>query len=149
MKMFFHTGVSEYILFQSWVPHNESEYTIACFVMFLVAFIYEALVTLHVILEVKWLVKDKRAACFPAMIDDSKFTYSLYISSLSIIIKRGVLKFISATIGYSMMLVIMTFNIGLFFSIVSGLTLGCVCFNGYIRRSNILCQTNILGMNLC
>jgi hypothetical protein len=48
---------------------------------------------------------------------------------------RFLSKFIVATLGYSIMLITMTFNYGLFFAVMAGLAFGHALFSGLVRRS--------------
>jgi hypothetical protein len=48
---------------------------------------------------------------------------------------RFVSKFVISTLGYSIMLITMTFNYGLFFAVMFGLAIGHAAFSGWVRRA--------------
>eukprot|EP00842_Homolaphlyctis_polyrhiza_P001063 jgi/Hompol1/1958/HPOL_000594-RA len=54
MKMFFHLGYRDYILFESWVPHNAATYAVACLFCFLLSIAYEIVLVLGAHLETQW-----------------------------------------------------------------------------------------------
>ena len=145
MKMFFHTGLSEYILFKEWVPKSQTQFNVACLGLFLLAMFYESLVAFHSILEAKWTASHSEAACFPAKLrvivpNDSTliaFSSPNWKKGLKIALGRAGFKFVNATIGYALMLVTMTFNVGLYFSVVSGLAVGTFLFGGFVRRAQL------------
>jgi hypothetical protein len=145
MKMFFHTGFSEYVLFKEWVPKNQIQYSVACLGLFILSIFYEGLVAFHSICEAKWTKSSRDAACFPAKLpngipDDSTliaFTSPHWKKGLGIAFGRAGFKFVNATLGYALMLVTMTFNVGLYFSVVSGLAAGTLFFGGFVRRAQL------------
>ncbi|KAH6601154.1 hypothetical protein BASA50_001833 [Batrachochytrium salamandrivorans] len=54
MKMFFHFGYSDYVLFDFWVPRTAISYALACMFCFVVAFAYEGLLVISIHLELQW-----------------------------------------------------------------------------------------------
>ncbi|KAL2919236.1 hypothetical protein HK105_200879 [Polyrhizophydium stewartii] len=54
MKMFFHFGYSDYVLFDFWVPRTATSYALACLACFTLAVAYEWLLALGAHLEAQW-----------------------------------------------------------------------------------------------
>ncbi|KAF9277998.1 hypothetical protein BGZ74_003208 [Mortierella antarctica] len=146
MRMFFHTGYADYVLFETWVPRNLGQYVGTWFALFFITLLYQTIATYHASLEAKW-------AAAAALEDEisSKSDSSVPLTgsvSTSILLHwvhlwrqpwtmteakqnfiRAVLTFVETTLGYALMLVTMTFNVPLFFAVVMGLTIGSVVFS--------------------
>mmetsp|Transcript_11818 Transcript_11818/g.21612 ORF Transcript_11818/g.21612 Transcript_11818/m.21612 type:complete len:324 (-) Transcript_11818:2481-3452(-) len=93
MQMFFHFGISDYILFKSWIPRTLFQYALYCLGIVcsgVLSFYLKGLRHMH-------RENDHARALFTAII---------------------------VVLDYSMMLVAMTYNVGLFVSIVLGFSLG-------------------------
>lgn len=54
MRMYFHWGMEDYVLWRSWVPRNKTQYFFSCLAIILCGIIYEAIITLRSYLEAKW-----------------------------------------------------------------------------------------------
>ncbi|KAJ2997085.1 hypothetical protein HDV02_005899 [Globomyces sp. JEL0801] len=129
MRMYFHTGISDYVLFQTWVPRTGGQYALYWSLCFLLAIVYEALQVFVTLQEVKW----SQEAFSSNSKSDTPFW--VHIAGLShgfagfkVAVARGLLRIITSTLAYALMLVAMTFNVGLFFSVIGGFGLGTVLF---------------------
>lgn len=149
MKMFFHFGFSDYVLFEHIVPRNGYQYIAACLLCFAVAVIYEGLIVWARNLErnLKSQLRNRTLATPmnlgsaeplivasildppPTFLEHAGLKY-IGTGGFKIALFRGVTKVILSTISYSLMLVTMTFNIGLFLSVVLGLGFGMFWFSG-------------------
>jgi ABC-type dipeptide/oligopeptide/nickel transport system permease component len=58
------------------------------------------------------------------------------VSGVSVAAQRGVFRLLSTTLGYSLMLVAMTFNIGLFIAVIAGFAVGTFLFSPMIKLSS-------------
>ncbi|KAJ3043520.1 hypothetical protein HDV00_004909 [Rhizophlyctis rosea] len=125
MKMYFHTGIRDFVLFYEWVPRTTGHYVGALIGAFLLGLIYEAFQAAHLHLE--------RVRSAPS---DKKVLLSKGYHATSALI-RGCSRLISATIAYLMMLVVMTYNVGLFFATVVGLGVGSAAFGEIARREAV------------
>ena len=47
MKMFFHTGLADYVLFEGWVPRTGLQYTGTVIALFFLCVFYEFLIAFH------------------------------------------------------------------------------------------------------
>ncbi|KAF9425193.1 hypothetical protein BGZ94_007763 [Podila epigama] len=146
MRMFFHGGFADYVLFETWVPRNLSQYVGTWFALFFLTLFYQTIATYHTSLEAKWAeelaeeseLKAKSESTVPL---SGAITNSILLSWVYLWRKpwtmtevkqnviRAVLTFIETTLGYALMLVTMTFNVPLFFAVILGLTVGSVVFS--------------------
>ena len=145
MQMFFHTGLSDYILFEQWVPRNVMQYIFAWIVVFFVAVGYEGLNVYVYIQETKWSLgndtKPVDLTAFGSNVLGPKMQTVHQMCGLSNG-KQGVkqsairamLRMLSTLIGYTLMLIAMTFNIGLFVAIIVGFGAGTFVFAPMIKN---------------
>ncbi|KAF9918165.1 hypothetical protein FBU30_000328 [Linnemannia zychae] len=156
MRMYFHLGFADYVLFEKWVPRNQSQYVGTWFALFFLTLFFQTISTYRTCLEARW-VEEKAAE----VDDTTKSDSSVRLTSLggdkrhnsSILMHwiqlwrqpwspkevkqnviRALLTFVETTLGYALMLVTMTFNVPLFFAVIVGLTVGSVVFSR--QRSN-------------
>ncbi|KAF9979092.1 hypothetical protein BGZ73_006329 [Actinomortierella ambigua] len=54
MRMYFHTGFADYVLFQTWVPRNVSQYVGTWFGLFFLTLIYQFISTYRASLDIQW-----------------------------------------------------------------------------------------------
>ena len=150
MKMFFHTGFSDYILFETWVPRSAAQFSIAWILVFLAAAGYEALQVFVSFKELHWAKKDCKSN---TVLDNSAFgevTQTKAVDNDAISLQslcgasggltgikqsfyRAILRMVSTAIGYSLMLVAMSFNVGLFIAVITGFGFGTFVFVPMIR----------------
>jgi len=64
MKMFFHTGLADYVLFEEWVPRTVLQYIGTVIALFFLCVFYEFLLAYHTVMEASWTM-NKAALCFP------------------------------------------------------------------------------------
>ncbi|KAI1321359.1 hypothetical protein EDD11_006697 [Mortierella claussenii] len=160
MRMYFHLGFSDYVLFEKWVPRNQSQYVGTWFALFFLTLLFQTIQTYHNSLEVQWaeelalevddisktdssapLTSGKRSSSSSILlhwIHLWRMPWSLREAKQNMI--RAVLTFIETTLGYALMLVTMTFNVPLFFAVILGLTVGSVVFSR--QRSMAMNKTN-------
>ncbi|KAF9581903.1 hypothetical protein BGW38_000916 [Lunasporangiospora selenospora] len=146
MRMFFHLGFSDYVLFEKWVPRNQSQYVGTWFALFFLTLFFQTISTYRTSLDICWAEElaadqEKVASSDSSVpLTGSKSTSILmswvYLWAQPWTLKevwqnavRAVLTFIETTLGYALMLVTMTFNVPLFFAVVVGLTVGSVVFS--------------------
>eukprot|EP01133_Synstelium_polycarpum_P001078 gene1078-1222_t len=142
MRMFFHTGILDYVLFKDWVPRTNGQYAGYWFAIFFAAILFEVEKTLRSIFERKQeAVRTKNLDINGS--DDSntgtyvgtgyfKGTFPEFNWKIDII--RGFMHGFELTLSYLLMLVAMTFNVGLFFSVIAGTIVGNILvgrFRGY------------------
>lgn len=119
MRMYFHTGLSDYVLFKEWVPRNGGQYAGTFIAIIVMGLIYEFLLTVRNKLELGWGEES---------IDQFK-SYSA--RQFQIDSYRAAFQFVESSIAYLLMLVSMTFNVGLFFAVILGISLGTLIFSRF------------------
>ena len=166
MQMFFHFSMSDYILFEQWVPRNTAQYTLAWFLVFLAASFYEALNVFSYFQELKWgnVQQHKHDAAVDSAFGPADkrvfstekwhgFSNICGLSGGSVGVQqamlRAMLRMLSTFIGYSLMLIAMTFNVGLFIAIIVGFGVGTFCFVPMIKQSAIPALMGPVGNTEC
>ncbi|KAJ3075205.1 hypothetical protein HDU98_008931 [Podochytrium sp. JEL0797] len=154
MKMYFHFGISEYILFKPWAPHTAVQYVISCVFLFGFAVGYEWV--LH--FQKRWerrnlkryqelLVVSRKRGVRGSGLDQGSASSSRVAETQGLLdarpalaaadgrmemarirFKKAGLRIGSSCVGYSLMLVWMTYNVGLCVSVVLGYGVGSFMF---------------------
>ena len=173
MRMYFHTGFADYILFEGFVPRTPGEYIGACIFTLLLAILYEALFAWLSIQELKWRVElrqlsnTRRSCCGRVALEDSDSgsTTCLVVPPLPSFLKhfagysngnrgtriaamRGFCKTFMICISYALMLLAMTFNLGIFICVCIGFGLGSFMFTPIaIEAAGVDKEVNVAEMN--
>ncbi|CAF1246492.1 unnamed protein product [Adineta ricciae] len=137
-QMAFHTGVTETILFESWITTSPSIFLISCIFIFILSILHEGIKEFHRFSEQERLTKQ------PVRLDDAienelarMNTESLPTTirtktkirpSYSERILSNILYTTNIILSYSLMLIAMTFNVYLFLAIVLGIGVGHFIF---------------------
>ncbi|KAJ3271542.1 hypothetical protein HK104_004680, partial [Borealophlyctis nickersoniae] len=126
MKMYFHGGISDYVLMESWVPRTGAHYAAAWVSTFLLSILYEATSA------AQFVVEDRRAR-----MELSSSTLPSWSHTIIAGILRGLVRIWMASLAYILMLIVMTYNVGLFFAAVVGLGVGAAVFGGVAKRAAV------------
>ncbi|KAJ3171195.1 hypothetical protein HDU88_008232 [Geranomyces variabilis] len=150
MKMFFHTGFADYMLFQNWVPRTGLQYFGTWVAIFLFAVLYEGWNAAVINAEARLLAatatsaNNRKIGSFskptekPISTSSSTTTsssQSKHVARLQRAALRFVAKAVTVAAAYVLMLVAMTFNVGLFFAVVVGLGAGSAMFSEWSRAA--------------
>ena len=145
MKMYFHTDMATQILFQNWVPKTTVQYVLSWFACMILAVMYEALQVFISFMELKWsptpvtldsqgaLFGEKTGKALPMSPWRHIAGFSQGSKGVLVALMRAILRMISIALGYSLMLIAMTFNVGLFFAVVSGVGVGTFVFAPMVK----------------
>ncbi|KAG0053597.1 hypothetical protein BGZ83_000807 [Gryganskiella cystojenkinii] len=166
MRMYFHTGFEDYVLFETWVPRSRGQYIGTWFALFFLTLFYQTIATYRTSLDIQWaeemateLEEDsKRDSSEPLTVVSRDSNKTLTRRSSSIVMNwvnvwrqpltgrevrqnaiRSVLMFFETTLGYALMLVTMTFNVALFFAVILGLVVGSIVFSR--QRNQVMVQS--------
>eukprot|EP00210_Caulerpa_lentillifera_P008486 g8095.t1 len=146
MRMYFHTGQRDIILFKDWIPESTTGYALSFLAIVVMGIIVQGMKFVRNMLENNW--HRKILAAQEAAQSPTPATYG-YILSLGIFsqtsfesimfrnVIRAVLTGFVVTLDFALMLVAMTFNVGLFIAVVAGLVLGMLLFGHMPERDYI------------
>eukprot|EP01126_Amoeba_proteus_P060268 TRINITY_DN7952_c0_g1_i1.p1 TRINITY_DN7952_c0_g1~~TRINITY_DN7952_c0_g1_i1.p1 ORF type:complete len:348 (-),score=50.34 TRINITY_DN7952_c0_g1_i1:212-1255(-) len=131
MEMFFHTGIYDYILFRGWVPQSTGTYVASVLAVLLASILFEGFRVLKLRMDNKWnreiLHHAHKSSHVPLM--DSSFARAPFIFHVEL--SRGILRIFEVFFHYLLMLIAMTFNVGLFLAIVLGSGVGHIIFSPF------------------
>lgn len=129
MKMYFHTGFSEYILFKEWVPQNAFQYWLAIFSIVVIAIVYELLRAFRAIFEKRARAPQKRTDDQETLLDGGNGDYVPF--KIGTDFTRALLRSVELALSYFLMLIAMTFNVGFFLALILGAFIGTVLFGRF------------------
>lgn len=66
MRMYFHNGIRDYVLFFGWVPRNNLQYGFTLLAIFVIAVVFEGFLFWQQWLEVQWLRNEPDACIYPS-----------------------------------------------------------------------------------
>lgn len=134
MKMFFHTGYNEYILFQDLYTKSVGEMVGACIVIFILAMLYEGLKVMREQMLRKANVKTRYHSMTiepslsrDTMIQEEHKTVEVRILSTSHFVQT-LMHILQVTVSYCLMLLFMTYNIWMCVAIILGAGAGYFAF---------------------
>lgn len=123
MRMYFHTGIEDYILFKQWVPTSSGYYVVSWILVFLFAILYEILKLVRLRLEKQWNVQYEASIENEALVNDHFFKAQAPFR-FGVDFTRAGLHFLEVGWGLLIMLVAMTYNVGLFMAVCLGAFFG-------------------------
>jgi len=123
MEMFFHFSINDYILIEQWVPQTIGAYVGSLAAVFFLAILGEALRFFRSKMEERWTKKLEHGDYEPLVPTGER----PWIASIEI--SRAVFHMVDIFVHYTLMLVAMTFNAGLFFAIIVGSGTGVLIFS--------------------
>lgn len=144
MRMYFHTGFVDYVLFYGWVPRTGVQYAFTWIAIALAGILLELIKFIRARLEKNWL---RRGSQYVGVVNSSEEDVSSHHhhsghSSASsseyppwdwrVDIPRSFLAAFELIWSYALMLVAMTFNVGLFFAVVFGCFAGTLIFGRFL-----------------
>jgi len=134
MRMFFHFSLADYILFQAAVPETPGQFALACFAVACAGILLEAVVFLNAYYEAQ--VKYKPSAASDELKsltgNAASATFMRVPIRPMIDVGRALLRVLQFAVSYSLMLIAMTFNVGLIIAMLCGVLLGNLIFGRYV-----------------
>eukprot|EP00884_Botryococcus_braunii_P019017 jgi/Botrbrau1/579/Bobra.0010s0045.1 len=125
MKMYFHGGILDVILFRGWVPRNDWQYALSCIVIIVLGVVTQACRGYRSRVEAQW---HRHAVMNRGMYPARVPLRNLVRSAFTVVI---------ATLDFFLMLVAMTFNVGLFICVVAGLALGSLLLGHWMEGETL------------
>jgi len=132
MRMYFHTGIVDYVLFKEWVPTTNASYALSWIAIFVFTVLYEVIKLIRTRLEKKW--SDKLNEEYSGLVNSTRFTFLAGEAPF-----RPKVDFMRATIhalevawGFLVMLVVMTFNVGLCMAVLAGSFVGMLFIGRFV-----------------
>jgi len=133
MRMYFHSGIDDYILFQQWVPTSKGQYAGSFIAVLVFAFLFEAFRYLRARLEKKWAAEGSCHEEYTPLNDKStELNEPAPEFRWHVDIPRSLLQFLEVAWSLALMLVAMTFNIGLFIALCAGSAFGVLVFGRFL-----------------
>ncbi|KAJ3164875.1 hypothetical protein HK101_000348 [Irineochytrium annulatum] len=117
MQMYLHTGIVDYVLFKNWVPRTNAQYAGTWIFCFGLSVLYEAWLRMQL-----WALND--------------WSRRPRVSNVVRATVRGSGRAVSALFAYILMLIVMSFNVGLIFAVVIGLGVGSALFGAPSTHSS-------------
>jgi len=142
MRMYFHTGIVDYVLIKQWVPTTNLQYVGTWLAVFTMGIIYELMKVIRSWLEQNW--EKESSLEINNSTKDSELT-PLTSSALDIRrnlrakwrahvdIPRSLLQTLEVCWGLLIMLVSMTYNVGLFIAILAGTFAGTLLMGRFLH----------------
>jgi len=137
MKMYWHTTINDYVLFKEWVPRTTWGYIGTLLVCCAFAFVYEAFKAYVAWLENQWKMEASNGKLnaekveTPFIAETARLEVAPFDTKRDLI--RSSLHMISYGMHYWVMLLAMTFNVGIFFAILVGHFAGYLAFGRFSR----------------
>jgi len=139
MKMYLHTSIADYVLFKSWIPRTNGQYVGTLIAILIFGITSELLKLLKCFCDSKWTkVPTSEAAANANTFDITQdvvadgFRERLQVPfRWKVEIARGAYRTLESFWGIMVMLLVMTFNVGIIFSYCAGVFIGTVLVGRY------------------
>jgi len=130
MKMFFHGGFMDYVLFEEWVPTSIGYYIATWLVVCIFGVLFEFFKLYRSTKEKAWMdVGTEDLQCLT--VNGEKMFYPQFRIRVDLL--RSLFHFIEMAWSMLLMLVVMTFNIGLFFAVCFGAFVGMLFVGRFMK----------------
>jgi len=141
MRMYFHTGFVDYILFKEWMPYDALTYAFSFIGVFLMALLHEAFHIIPVFFDSKWRPKEESeflnsspGTNYQTANNNSNGQKRYQAFSWKRDAFRALYRGVDVAAHFLIMLVTMTFNVGLFVAVVLGYAVGHFLFGRFTRK---------------
>jgi len=130
MRMYFHTGWVDYVLFETWVPRTRAAYFGTIVAIIILSILYEGIQTFQSYMEFKWnyehevAVNGKSFSELDPINPNLKLVWGKTPFRFKVDLQRALLHTLQVIMGYSLMLIAMTFNVGMFLAVLGGIFVG-------------------------
>ena len=135
MRMYFHMGMIDYVLFKGWVPRNGVQYAFTWIGIAVAGVLLEAIKFFRAKMEKRWLENHSHLFVTINTHHDTEETAARPETQpwhWKVDLPRSILATVELGWGYMLMLVAMTFNVGLFLAVLFGCFLGTLIFGRFL-----------------
>jgi len=122
--MYFHNGLTDFILWDTWVPCTVPRYIGALVAIFVTGLFTGFLKGVHARLEQRWMIELSDDPPQP----EGSWGFLPTGKQRWMNLVRSFFVFVVVTLDYALMLAAMTFNYGIFFAVVLGMAAGSLFF---------------------
>jgi len=144
MRMYFHVGLVDCILFKQWVPHDILTYAISIAAVFFMAFLHEGLKIIKFYLDTKQQLERKLSKNETVHLLHSSGNNYKTVNNHATKIRypalswkgdtlQAIYKAVDMAAHFIIMLITMTFNVGLFVAVIVGYAFGHFLFGRFMR----------------
>lgn len=144
MKMYFHTGIKDYVLFKEWVPHNDWQYALTLIAIILFGMLYELLK----VGRSNWEGYVNKRQSDVLGHDEDGQTYEnpswgrrvwnfMKGWDWKVDIPRATMAFVETLAGLLLMLIAMSFNVGMFLAVCFGAFFGSLIFGRFANTAHM------------
>ncbi|KAJ3116964.1 hypothetical protein HDU96_008254 [Phlyctochytrium bullatum] len=145
MKMYFHTGINDYVLFENWVPTTQAAYAAAIIGSLLLGVLFELWLLIVGFVDGTLAAKGIGSTVGEKTGTVPRVSKGKLVRSLV----RGGMRMVTAFLAYILMLLAMTYNAGIFAAVIIGLGLGSMLFGGYEHPYTATSTGKNGGADLC
>ena len=138
MKMYFHNGFTDFILWDTWVPYTVERYVGALVALFITGIFTGFLKAVRPRLEQRWM---KQLGDEPPLPEGS-WVFLPTGQQRWMNLMRFVFVFVTVTLDYALMLASMTFNYGIFFAVILGMASGSLFFGHTVVPISTRCSNS-------
>jgi len=124
MKMYFHNGLTDFILWDTWVPCTVGRYVGALVAIFVTGLFTGFLKGVRARLEQRWMIELSDEPPQP----EGSWGFLPTGKQRWMNLVRSFFVFVVVTLDYALMLAAMTFNYGIFFAVILGMAAGSLFF---------------------
>eukprot|EP01114_Cavostelium_apophysatum_P020738 TRINITY_DN7033_c0_g1_i1.p1 TRINITY_DN7033_c0_g1~~TRINITY_DN7033_c0_g1_i1.p1 ORF type:complete len:143 (+),score=3.03 TRINITY_DN7033_c0_g1_i1:71-499(+) len=137
MPMWFSSGTQLTIVFEGWKTETVWQYALSCIAVIILSACYEFIVTLKYNIAVHSKVKVDEEETH-GLINGMSVRKNSLLNSTHI--KITLMHILQITLSYFLMLVVMTYNVGLFISCITGYGLGFFLFGSQRAKEPASCH---------
>ena len=133
--LFFVTGTDAIVLFEGFTTSNWGEYIGACLFTIFLGILVEFITTFRMLYPHQQVLTSTGFLSAETPQASATRVGTKKENGIRVHMIKSIMYFIGVTLAYALMLIVMTFNVGLFFSAVLGLTIGYMFFG--MARSRV------------
>jgi len=120
---YFHWSISDYVLLRSWVPYDTATYAMTWLAVWLLSVLFEVIKLIRTRYEKKWSQPE-----YSTLNGEAENPFRPKVEFL-----RALIHTTEVAWGFIVMLVVMTFNFGLFLAVLAGAFVGMLLVGRFVQ----------------